>query len=444
MTMAVATGERIDARSMRVLGFPMMIGSLVAALVGLFDVAVVGRLGVTAMAGVAGGVIVFEIASNIVMAASVGARVLLPRALGAQDAAAGVRVVSAALSLQTVLGAVTAALLLVFAHPLAVAVVGSDLAVIATAATFIRVTAVTVLLQSVGTVATAYLAAARRSDLVLRFGLLAVSANLVLDIPFVFGIGAWPGFGPVGAAVATVVGYVLSVTASWVAVRRQVREHPPAVTGSAEAVGWSGLLSISWPAMTSAVLDYAGTAVFFGIVSRFGGADLAGGRLAYQLSLFAFVMLGGFGAAATVLLGRNHGARGSPDVPGERFVLRYFGVAGVLTGAALLVVGAPVGMVVGLDGPALHTYWWAIVIVAVSAVPMARSVGSASVLRYRGATGRDLVSNVVSVWVVEIPLAALCAIVWGPSAAFLGFLGYWLVRAVLNELLLRRIDNPVS
>jgi len=442
--MAVASSERIDARSMRVLGFPMMIGSLVAALIGLFDVAVVGRLGVSAMAGVAGGVVVFEIASNVVMAASVGARVLIPRALGAQDAAAGVRVVTAASSLQAVLGTATAVLLIVFAHPFAVAVIGSGSGVIGTATTFIRITAVTVLLQSVGTVATAYLASARRSDLVLRFGLVAVSANLVLDVPFVFGVGNWSGFGPTGAAVATVVGYCMSVVASWASVHRLLRSEPHSVRSSAAPVRWATLLSISWPAMTSAVFDYVGTAVFFGIISRSGGADLAGGRLAYQLSLFAFVMLGGFGAAATVLLGRNHGARGSPDVPGEHFVLRYFGFAGVVTGVALLAVGFPVGTVVGLHGSALHTYLWAVAVVAASAVPMARCVGSTAVLRYRGATGRELLSNLASVWMVEIPVAALCALLWGPSAAFLGFLGYWLVRALLNEVLVRRIPEWTS
>jgi len=193
-------------------------------------------------------------------------------------------------------------------------------------------------------------------------------------------------------------------------------------------------MKLSWPAMVSSGVDYASTAVFFGIVGGTGAGALAGSRIAFHVLVLIFGFASAFAAATRILIGRSVGANRTTDLRVTWRTGRTILVgAGVIVGAALIVTRHLIAVVFtgfpGVQGQIAD----ALLVVGPIIPVLAWTLSNLAVIRAFGRTKLDMYGNLIAAVGVQLPIAwafdELTGL--GTPGAFFGMAAYWVVRGVL-------------
>jgi putative MATE family efflux protein len=251
---------------------------------------------------------------------------------------------------------------------------------------------------------------------------LANIINIILDPCLINGWGPFPKLGVLGAAVATTSGRTVGVlyqlwqlgsTKNRIVVRpNQVRLNP--------LVMWK-LLKVSFTGILQFLVATASWMALVRIVSVFGSAAVAGYTIAVRLLIFTILPAWGFSNAAATLVGQNLGA-GHPQ-RAEDAVYRTASLNTIYMGCiSVLFVFFPrlfIGVFThdpGVSTPAtacLRTFGLAYI---------SYSWGMVLTQAFNGAgdTVTPTLVNLLSFWVIQIPVAYLLAIHYsmGPQGAF--------------------------
>ncbi len=157
----------------------------------------------------------------------------------------------------------------------------------------------------------AWITAAFRAagDAATALKLLAVAAvvNLVLDPLLIFGVGPFPRLGVAGAALATVISWLVACSRGWwmlgkLGIRARILDvlRPPRESWRALRVG----LPLGLEGAFFSVIYILLTRV----TTNFGTPAVAALGVGHKLEVFNYFVCAGMGAAATTLVGQNLGA----------------------------------------------------------------------------------------------------------------------------------------
>jgi len=189
----------------------------------------------------------------------------------------------------------------------------------------------------------AWITAAFRAagDAATALKLLAIAAivNIVLDPLLIFGTGPFPRLGVSGAALATVISWLVACSRGWwmlgnLGIRSRIRDvfRPPRESWRALRVG----LPLGLEGAFFSVIYILLTRV----TTTFGTPAVAALGVGHKLEVFNYFVCAGMGAAATTLVGQNLGA-GAP-VRARRTAWRTLfltiGPVGIVT---MVLVGFP-------------------------------------------------------------------------------------------------------
>ena len=428
-------------RAVVLLAVPMVLEMLMESVFAVADVFFVGRLGVTDAISTVG---ITESLMTIVYAVaiglSVGAAATVARRVGERDEDGAARAAAQSILMGLGVGAVVGVIGILFA-PSLLRMMGADEGVVATGTRFARV-----MIGASGGVTLLFLInavfrGAGDAAIAMRVLWIANAINITLGPCLVFGIGPFPRMGVTGAAIGTSIGrwtgvaiqlYVLTRPDGRIRLRwPHVRLDPPVMRG---------IVSISG---TATFQNFIGTASYMGlvrIISAFGSAAVAGNTIGIRVILFALLPSWGVSNAAVTLVGQNLGA-GKPD-RAEASAWK----AGLYNTICLGSIGA----IFLLFAPALVTVFTTDAEVAGYAARCLRIVaagflfygyGMVLTAAFNGAgdTRTPTIINLVSLWLLEIPLAWALAnpLGFGPTGAFIAlsvgfstmcFLSVWLFR----------------
>jgi Na+-driven multidrug efflux pump len=198
---------------------------------------------------------------------------------------------------------------------------------------------------------------------------------------------------------------------------------------------------MSLPAMGSALFDYLANLLLFALVATVGAAHLAASRIAFNLDMMLFSIAMSLATGCQILVGRSWGAQELPRA------LHYLRLNRRLMLAVLCVIAVP--LVVWPEGVMrLFTSFDdvqkaganALRLIGLSAPFIAWACSNVSALRALGRTTADMYTNVLPVWVLQLPLGWICGawLGWGLYGVYIGFIAYWISRAVLAQVLVRR------
>ncbi len=140
--------------------------------------------------------------------------------------------------------------------------------------------------------------------------LLAVAAavNLVADPLLIFGLGPLPALGVMGAAIATVVSWLVAAIRGWVLLGR-LGVRPPAlgflVPPLAET--WASF-RVGFPLAIEGALFSLIYIFLTRVITTFGTPAVAALGVCHKLEVLNYFVCAGMGAAATTLVGQNLGA----------------------------------------------------------------------------------------------------------------------------------------
>lgn len=391
-------------------------------------IAMAGRLGDAALAGVGVGNALFAVCLALLFGLDTGVQAIAARRSGSGDMAGARAALADGLTLGVVAG-VLLATTTYFVAPVALAYAVDDLAVIRAGTQYAKAAAPALLWFGISLAFSAYWNGTARP----KFSFLAILVQLpvsvlssyllifgALGLPRLEATGAGLGM-TFGAAAATLTHVLVSRTRPG---ERHIFSAPPSWPGIAAT------LRIGSPVSAQQALLYVGTLIFLGIIALLGTREVASANVIGALILFSILPATGVGIACATLVGAALGAGRANDA------VRWGWEAG--TAGALLV--APVSLTF-LIAPemTLRLFVESDATVEVAVDPL-RLVAAAMcidafgrvlgfALRGAGATRVATMIPFGFQWGLSLPLTWLVGVVYGQ-----GLTGIFLVRLVLTAL----------
>ena len=139
---------------------------------------------------------------------------------------------------------------------------------------------------------------------------IANGLNIVLDPIFIFGIGAWNGYGLDGAAIATTLGRSIGVVYQLYHLFNG--KHRLKILRNNLQVNWDTvrkIVDLSIGGMGQFLIDSVSWVALTRMNAEFGSAALAGYTIAFRVLIFTILPAWGLSGAAATLVGQNLGAK---------------------------------------------------------------------------------------------------------------------------------------
>ena len=292
------------------LALPIIGGMISQNVLNLVDTAMVGVLGVAALAAVGMASFANFMASAFVTGLSAGVQAIAARRLGEGRGSETARPLNGGLLLALVVALPLSAVLIIFSGDL-FALLVDDPEVVGLGVPYFRARLAAMAALGVNFAFRGYWNGVNMSTVYLRTLLVMHGSNIILNWALIFGHFGLPALGVAGAgigsAIATFIGSALYLFQGWKLARANgfLRGLPDRATMLA-------MLRLSVPTGIQQFFFAAGLTAFFWILAKVGTAELAASNVLVQLLLVAILPGLGSGMAAASLvsqaLGRNEPA----------------------------------------------------------------------------------------------------------------------------------------
>lgn len=260
--------------------------------------------------------------------------------------------------------------------------------------------------------------------------------NLVLDVVLVYGLGPFPELGASGDGIASATG---SAAGAILVILLLFKNHAPAAAREEIESKFSGWGKLTLPAVYSAAIDYTGSSLFTVIISFGGEAALAGARVGDQTHMLAFVVVSSLSSAGLVIFGRTYGNSACMSASFIAAFRRTMLLWSAFFGLIIAALSTVISVLVTPDVNARRVMIVAILIVAAACPFAGVAYANVTILRASEKTGDEFVSNSVAVWAAQIPVAVVGLLIWGGIGAFSGVFAYWITRAFITDMQVRRM-----
>jgi len=428
-------------RAVLLLAVPMVLEMFMESVFAVADIFFVGRLGLTdAIATVGITESLMTIVYAVAMGLSVGAAATVARRIGEGDHDGAARAAVQSMIMGLAVGAVVGLTGILFAPDL-LRLMGAGEGVISTGTTFARV-----MIGASGGVTLLFIVnsvfrGAGDAAIAMRVLWIANAINITLGPCLFFGLGPFPRLGVTGAAIGTSIGRWTGVLIQMYVLTRpdgRLRVRWPHVRLDRQAMG--KILSISGAATFQ---NFIGTASYMGlvrIISAFGSAAIAGNTIGIRIFLFGLLPSWGVSNAAVTLVGQNLGA-GHPDrAEASAWTICIYNTVCLVSIGAIFVMFAPLIVSAFTRDAEVASHAIACLRI-ISTGFLFYGYGMTLTAAFNGAgdTRTPTLINLVSLWLLEMPLAWVLAhpVGLGPRGAFIAmstgfstmcFLSVWIFR----------------
>lgn len=296
------------SRQVLSLAIPSMVESLLQTVVGFVDTLFVARLGlaeVTAV-GVANTLLAVYIA--VFMAIGIGTSSIIAKHIGAEDHEAAQNAARQSTWITLIAGLLFGLLTLFFAEPL-LKMMGAGDDVLREGSFYFRIVGIPSLVISLminfGNVLRA--SGNTVSPMLISFWMNLI--HIALDYVLIFGIFNFTGYGVGGAAVATVLTRTIGAAMLFIAIRRSsISFSFWQKNRASRPLTWE-IIRLSIPATGERLIMRLGQVVYLGMIVHMGTEIYAANAIAENIETFAYLPGLGLGVAATILVGKQLGAK---------------------------------------------------------------------------------------------------------------------------------------
>lgn len=248
----------------------------------------------------------------------------------------------------------------------------------------------------------------------------AAGINAALAPFFVFGIGPFPRMEVQGAALATLLSYMIALAVGMYilyARKKLIFQGPLQLDRLWEST--KQILHVGLPAGMGSLIQPLTQGVLTGILAAYGTEAVAAFGVATRIEAFAFVIIMALATGMSPILGQNMGA-GRMERVQETLKLSLGFCIGwsVFVAAALGLLAGPIARVFSTDAVVVHgvmLYFW---IVPFSYAASNLVQGWASAFNAMGQPKKAAIMIVVKMLVLQIPLALICGHLWGAPGVF--------------------------
>jgi putative MATE family efflux protein len=321
-------------RNLWLLGWPMMLGSLLNQIGPVIDMIWVGKLGTASMAGVGVAGMVVMVANSLRMGLSVSTRALVSRFVGAGDTGQANHVAQQTLVVSIAFSTILA-IIGIFLSDTILRLLMLEADVIEQGATYMRIQFIGSVTMSLWMMAESTMQASGDAvnpmRIVVGFRLL----HIVLSPFLIFGWWIFPRLGVSGAAVTNVIAQGIGgAIGLWLLFSGQTRLRLTLRNFRFDGKMIWRLMRIGLPASVTGAERTFANLILMWFVVPFGTWAVAAHSLIERIDVFAHMPSQGFGMAAGVLAGQNLGA-GQP----QRAEKTAWLAAGLITIVMFIVAG---------------------------------------------------------------------------------------------------------
>jgi len=413
-------------RNIWYLALPMILETGILNVTQVLDTYWVGRLGSAALAAVTISVTIRWVVNSLANGLGVGGLAVVARRIGARDRAAAEHATWQTILLGLAVALILGGVGLAVSRPL-LALLGADAEVLPLGMAYLRVAFGGTFTLVLVFIINALLRGAGEARLAMAVLFLVTVVNVVLEPILVFGLGPLPPLGVAGSAWSFVLGFGAGLVMQAIILlrgRARIGINLRQLWPDLPLMG--RIIRIALPSTIQMTLRSSSRLVIVGLVGLYGTFATAGYGVANRLLLIALIPVFGLGNAAGTLVGQNLGAR-KPE-RAERTAWWVGGYAGAYTAtvAALLYAFAP-SLIALFDPTSQVVEIGTECLRVVAPTLIASGIGVVLARGFDGAgnTVPAMAINLLSLWVIEVPLA------WGLSH-WMGVPGLWWGRAVAN------------
>jgi putative MATE family efflux protein len=410
------------------LALPIIGEQFLLMLVQLTDVWIAGRMESDVLAGLSVAAFLSWLMSTLFSAVAVGSTALVSRAVGAGDYPLARAATRQSLLLGLTGGVIAAAAGELYSADM-MAAMGLTGPAAEYGATWLRITGWAWVANGAGIVGSACLRGAgdTRTPMLVMLGVNAINLSLALGLSF--GFGPVPALGAIGIAVGTAVArscggvaMLAVLAAGW---GRATGDEPLRATPwplTPDLGLMARILRVGLPNGAETLLNAAGMAFYYRVVTQLGTASVAAHGLTLRTEAISYLPGFAFATAAATLVGQALGA----DRPAlaARSAWRAFGLGAMLMGAMAVVFAVAAEPLVALFAPGhpdvVALAGSALRLISLGQVPEAAAFIFAGALRGAGDTRAPMVITGVGLLLVRLPLAQVFAL---PPEAVVGGLG---------------------
>lgn len=425
-------------RTLFAFALPILAGNVMQSVNGSINAIWIGKfLGAAALTGANNANIVIFLLLGAVFGITMASTILIARSLGAGDLTDARRVTGTSATFFCVLSLVFA-IGGFFASPVILEWMDTPADALPFGSAYLRVMFVALPASYGFFFVSAALRGAGDSKTPLRFLLLSVGLDVLLNPLFIFGWGPLPGLGIAGSALATLVAQFVALAA----ILRHVyaQRHPLAIHRNESTlfhVDWSIVRTIitkGVPMGLQMIVLALSAALFLRVVNRFGSDTAAAFAADTQLWNYVQMPALALGAAVSSMAAQNIGA-GLWDrvtVIARVGILFNFVLTGVPVVSLYLSEGFIVGVFLPPESPALdiaihanHIILWSYPLFGIAMV-------LSGVVRAAGAVVPPLLILATALLVVRAPLAEYSLTHWGVDGVWWSFSISAIVAAALS------------
>lgn len=440
------------ARLILSMSLPAMFSMLVQSLYNIVDSIFVAKIGESALAAVSLAFPIQTLMIAVAVGTGVGINSLISRRLGEGDRKAADRAASHGIILGAISWAVFALLGVFFSRPF-FQMFSTNGAVIRAGADYLSIVTILSLGIFVEISVEKTLQATGNMIYPMIFQLIGAVINLILDPILIFGLLGFPAMGVAGAALATVLGQIISMIYSLYIVFRKDHEVTIRLKGFRfHARTVKDIYTVGAP---SILMQSIGSVLNIGlnaILAGFSEAAVSVLGVYYKLQSFVFMPVFGLNQGVMPIMGYNYGARNRKRVLdalkwGCIIAVCIMAVGCVLfMGFPQLLLGMfnPTAEMLEIGIPALRT-------ISLCFLPAALGILASTLFQAIGMGSRSLIISILRQVVIILPAAYLfskisLASVWHafPLAEVVSLLVSILFVWQVYRLKLRHLDDEAT
>lgn len=428
-------------RAIVLLSIPMVLEMMMESLFAVVDVFFVARLGIHAVATVGLTESVMMLVYSLAIGLSAAATAMVARRIGEGD-----KENAATAAFQSIwIGLVLAVLLGVAGYlytPQILAMLGGDAQLIREGQGYTRLMFAGNITIMMLFLLNAIFRGAGDAVLAMRSLWLANVINIILDPCLIMGLGPFPEMGIEGAAVATLIGrgsgvvYQLYHLFGGKDIIRIGRRHLILVREVSMR-----LLSVGWNGAAQYLIASASWIFLVRIIADFGPSALAGYTISIRVIIFTILPAWGIANAASTLVGQHLGAKQPQQAEHAAWLASRYTMYFMLVVAILYITLAnPIIAFFDSSPEVVRVGVQSLQIISLGYIFFAYGMVLSQAFNGAGDTRTPMILNLISFWLVEIPLAwgLATGLGWGPMGVFIAVAFAESLVAILSIVIFRK------
>lgn len=425
------------------LAWPVMLSQVLLNVVGLVDIAMVGRLGSDSVAAVGYSSQFFHLSQSVIFAVGFACVALMSQAIGAGDSLRARHALVASLLVSATIGMVLTITIVGLADPL-LGILGADDAMVTRAVPYLQLVVGSSLVLAVSMTLEFALRADRDSRTPMWIAGVVTGIKLAGNAVLIFGVGPFPRLELVGAGLATLISQVFGFALFMVVILR-ARDPSPLALRWGDLRGCRPLIPevvrLAAPSVGERLANNFALLAYFRMLSSYGSLAIATYTVGIRLLSFTWIPGMGFGTAASTLVGQALGAA-NPDAAaraGWRSTGLALSIAAGL-GATALLFPAPLARLFTDDPELINGLVPFLIVLALAQPSLQSHFALGGALRGAGDTWTPFIAAFLGNWGIRIPAAfALAHVFEAPVIAiWIVILADHTVRSALLARAFRR------